>query len=301
MRDTLKNFKIAYNLTYTDPVILRNNTAVGIELELEGNPCIDDLSDDWRAVEDGSLRNGGIEIRCRRPLSGADLEKALVSLTSTLESTSYTLSERCSTHIHIDVSDLQGSQIKNFIALSVMFEHVLFDLFGGERRSNNFCLATDEGGNNYKDFVRLMSANRTIPCILSGEYTWTKYAGIGLYRIRDLGTIEFRMFSPMVGLKEYHNVLNFLFAMKDEAILMSEPSDIIEYKRGASLQQTFYKLFPDLEFNENTDRQLERGIQTLNDILNTAEVIKMTRRDRNKYQSLIESAQSQIQLLDRGI
>jgi hypothetical protein len=272
-------------------------TRAGIELELEGID-IDEVECpfNWRAVSDGSLRNNGIEFITNGGFAGEDLEEALDNLQDYLDGEDYDVTERCSTHIHIDVRDMTPAQITNFLCLSVMLEHVLFNLFGNTRTANTFCIATDGGSTNFDNIVN--SINNPESLI---DYTWSKYAAIGLKRIRDLGTVEFRMFKAITEKAQYVQVLNVLFAMKRMAKDMFSPSALVDFKLQHNTSEIIQVYMPDVAYAPEFDDLLERGIQTLNDIITAAEVVRIVEEKRRKYDTIIETARQQRRVASRGI
>lgn len=303
MSTTLTSLGLGSSPRYFEPRVLSENYAAGIELEIEGissTALRENLSSDfWNLTTDGSLRNG-FEIVAKRGHSGVKLEKAVANLSSALALTPPTLSERCSTHIHLDVSDMTAQQLINLLCLSIVFEHCMFNLFGSGRGSNNFCLTTDSGTQNYDSLVDIISSGASLRSI-AGNYDWAKYAAIGLYRLRDLGTVEYRMFEPLITQEEYFRALEFLFALKREAMNMRCPQDIIDFKKINSLEATFRRLFESEVYNEELEQDLERGVRTLNDILTAVRVLEEVQRERQKYEALIEQAREQIFTIERGI
>lgn len=267
----------------------------GIELEIEGL-SLDGIPNMWDAVSDGSLRNNGVEFITRGGFAGEDLENALDNLQEYLQDKSPDLSERCSTHIHIDVRDMTPSQILNFMCLSVMLEHVLFSLFGNTRTANTFCLATDGGSTNYDHIVKGLVNPAGIL-----STSWSKYAAIGLRRLQDLGTVEFRMFQPMLQKSQYVQVLNVLFAMKRLAKDMESPRSLVDFKLQHTASELIEVYMPDVAYADTFDALLERGIQTLNDIITTVEVIRIVEESTRKYDTIIQEARRQRQAVSQGV
>jgi len=282
-----------------EPKNLSERFAVGIELELEGVHNTPDLNRTfWECVPDGSLRNHGLEIRCANPLSGAKLEKAIADLDECLANMPYEISERCSTHIHLDVTDMNGQQLLNFLLLSSMFEHLLFRLFGNTRLSNTFCMAVDSGTTNYDNIVTF-GRDPTVSGAV--DITWSKYAGISLNRLRDLGTVEFRMFCPITTKESYTRVLEFLFALKREALSMETIQEIILYKKSHTLGDVFSRLFPNEGYSAEYDRLLERGVQVTNDLITSIELNEYISTQTMGLHQQINLLDNQIEELQRGV
>ena len=284
---------------YFAPKELTQRYAVGIELELEGVTIPPDLNSSmWSVVSDGSLRNNGTEIVCAKPLSGMLLEKGLDDLECSLMNLDYTLSERCSTHIHLDTTDMTVPQLVNFLVLSAIFENSLFTLFGAERRANTFCLSIDRGSSNFEHLCRLGAM--PVPEQLF-DIRWSKYAGISLNRMRDLGTVEFRMFHPITKKADYLRVLKFLFALKTEAMNMESIQEIITYKKANSLSDLFSRIFPDEAYTEAYEVDIENGIQLANDMITSIQLSQIIIDRTDHIHSEIDELQDQLSTLSGGV
>lgn len=276
--------------------LFNHNFRAGIEIEVEGMSSVEEKPQKWDATTDGSLRNGGREYITRNGFSGVDLERALTNMDKFFRDNPPTLSERCSTHIHIDVTDLTQKQIVNFLCLGVMMEHVLFSLFGNTRTANTFCLSTDTGTTNLYNIVAAMQKPEDLI-----HMTWSKYAAIGLKRIRDLGTVEFRMFSTVINKDDYVRILNTLFAMKAAAMEMESPQQLVDVKLTQGMSGIFGLYFPEVTYSEEYEHLLDRGAETLNDIITAAEVVRISSERAKKYKTIIKQADRLMREAQQGI
>lgn len=275
-----------------------HNTAIGIEIELEGNPYSSSvpMPRSWMVEGDGSLRNEGREFILRKPLRGSNLSRAINKMCAYLQTAGYETSERCSTHIHVDVTDLSPVQIRNFLCLTAMLEPLLFRLFGNTREVNTFCLPTNMGTTNFGFIVELFSNPERLT-----ELEWSKYAGIGLCRIGDLGTVEFRMFEPITNADKYFKAINLLGRLKDEAAHMNDPKSLVDFKLSSGISRLFSRFFPEMQYREDYEELLEEGIQTLNDIINSAETVLLVEESVKQFDTTIQQAQAQRTVASRGI
>jgi len=285
-----------YESPEPSPLFVHNFRA-GIEIEVEG---MDDVSPPpkWNMTTDGSLRNNGLEFITRNGFSGMDLERALNNVDKFFERNPPALSERCSTHIHVDVRDMTSKQVLNFLCLGVMVEHVLFSLFGNTRTANTFCLSTDCGTTNFGNIVECLTDDGNCPVI---GRSWSKYAAIGLKRIRDLGTVEFRMFKTILTKDEYVRVLNTLFSMKQAAMEMENPQQLVDTKLTQGMSYIFRAHFPEVAYSEDYERLVDMGVETLNDIITAAEVVRISRERAKKYKTIASQATRLMRETERGI
>lgn len=115
----------------------------GLELEIENmghlaNPkdaCVPGFS----YHEDGSLRNNGAEY-VSSPMRMRELSHCLHEFFSKNKLTENNYSERCSVHVHTNVTDLTLDQLRTLVFVYVVFEKVLFSFIGNERDKNIFCV-----------------------------------------------------------------------------------------------------------------------------------------------------------------
>jgi hypothetical protein len=126
------------------------------ELEIEFDRELVDADDirlaiiGWRQVKDGSLRNG-FELIMDGPVSYNNLPNALHLPTQTLSdkeigrNNEYLIdaikwSNRCSTHVHMNVQKFTPRQLLLFTMMWYVFEPIIVDKFAPERAGNLFCL-----------------------------------------------------------------------------------------------------------------------------------------------------------------
>lgn len=277
-----------------------DNVLVGIELELEGFIEAPDINRNyWNVISDNSLRNSGLELVSAGPVGGIRLERALDDLEECLSNTPNQISERCSTHIHINVCDMNLKQLMSFLLLSTMFEKVLFGLFGSNRRSNTFCKTLDVSENSLRDMTTMLSCKTLEQALTSMRFD--KYASVSLNRIKDLGTVEFRMFKPILRAQDYERVLNFLFAIRREAMSLENFEDIITFKKAHSLSELFTRLFPDEAFSNDYEDDLESGVQVVNDLLLGIELTAFIQERSESLHIAIGELHTQLDEVQRGV
>ena len=117
----------ARSIPPTDELV--SSTLLGVEVEMEKAERL--TTTYWDAKEDGSLRDGGVEYVFGAPYGGGDAIKALEELDKLVtEKMKPSMSERTSTHVHVDVRDLTRDQLTSFILLYMVFEQPLFKYCG---------------------------------------------------------------------------------------------------------------------------------------------------------------------------
>lgn len=171
---------------------------IGLELELEGRRLPNEgyleaikgakTKAGWRVVPDGSLRNGGMEYILSTPCVVEELKPMLDDLFKVfkLNNTVLENSNRCSTHVHINIGGKTVNEITSVIALWSTFEELLINWCGEERQTNHFALST-------KDAVSLLQSWESFLRFGKGNFApGLKYSGLNILPIWDKGSIEFR-------------------------------------------------------------------------------------------------------------
>lgn len=174
------------------PLVVGTNQ-VGVEIELEG---VDNAgrfrSDYWEVKNDGSLRNGH-EFVFRGPTGGRDLHNALVEIDTFLNTRNPDGNWRCSTHVHVDVRDMNCKQLKNLIVAYAVLEKFLFKLSGIHRYKNNFCCALGFAQQQLKTLANGWNHESTYVFSNSVVQGWDKYSALNLLPITQFGSVEFRL------------------------------------------------------------------------------------------------------------
>lgn len=275
------------------------DTCVGIEIELEGLPNGHDLFEAsyvWRTEGDGSLRNYGVELVSRGPVGGARLEQAISELTDFLEDYTPEYSERCSTHVHVDVTDLTLDQLNTFLGCAIIMEPVLFRLHGQGREFNGFCCPVFTNSNLMDNYIKLF----TQPKRNYNNLEFIKYAGISLYRLRDLGTVEFRMFNAIKDPHELQCIVELLAGIKSFSKTVQSPDGLIDFKRVNSVR-SIYSQCTGKDCDAEFEVLLEQGVQALNDICIAATTSIMVATATVDLTNKIDELQAERQSRSRGV
>lgn len=193
---------------------------VGLELEVEGNNLpkfVDFLTPEtavpWTNHDDGSLRGENNEYVTNGPIKIAEVEPMVGALFTAFaeNGTVLKLSNRCSTHVHVNCSMLSPKPITSFVALFTIVEETVCHWCGDDRVSNPFAL-------------RVIDSNASIEKWedwLNGEHVEfnknDKYNGMNLRPLFDMGSIEFRHMRGADTPELVVRWVNFLWALREEA------------------------------------------------------------------------------------
>lgn len=209
---------------------------VGIELEMEGDNLPTGISTGkklpvrWDTVNDGSLRAsdginpGGREYVLSAPVERDQVETVVKHIFRVLDEhgSEVILSNRTSTHIHINISNLLVNQIVSYIILWNIFEEAVVNSCGDTRIGNLFCLRT-------KDCSRAVEAlQRGIQQDLIFDIGENhKYLACNYYAMSRYGSLEFRCWPGADNPDEVVSWVKFLLALKDYALTNHENPELI--------------------------------------------------------------------------
>lgn len=251
------------------------NSLVGIEIELEGVVGLrvkhDKFSSYWNVVDDGSLRDGGMEYVLARPFAGQDLIDALSIFDKGVSKSGHKIrvSERTSVHIHIDVRGLNYDQLMKFVCLYTIFEGALFNIAGKERSNNIFStsLANSEG------HISLLGRYGDNPSKEEAYYLlrkFTKYSACNLAAVPKYGSLEFRNHSGTYDTDKILHWINVLLLLKKSASDIEIPTQEVFNSISSDGAISFFRrifgelsedmMYPELEFDMYSGIRLSQDI-----------------------------------------
>jgi len=201
------------NLTRTDrgphiptESLVNSNVYLGIEVEAEfknryippflSSPLV-------YSEHDGSLRNGS-EYLFTRPLKGSCVTDALNGIGKIASMSECVSTYRCSTHVHLNATDLTLRDIYHVLMVYALVEPTLSRLYRETRQNNPFAFSMDSLLTSYFDVERLLktakaAANGGRRLALEEEacnsYAYfDKYSSLNLTSLSTYGSLEFRIF-----------------------------------------------------------------------------------------------------------
>ncbi len=199
---------------------------VGIEVEMEGKAFPHEDLDSWYSREDGSLRGDSREYVLIRPCKREDVGERLLSLENDLkeESASIVNSPRTGVHVHINIRNLSFVEVFNFVFTYIMFEDILMQYAGKDRVGNLFCLRIADAECILGDIGRAIK-NGSLDDLYSDNI---RYSSMNLKAIKQYGSIEFRGLPFSGDFKQIHIWTNLLLAVKDYALTLETPRNLVE-------------------------------------------------------------------------
>lgn len=173
---------------------------IGIEIELEAknylptdghleNVTSPKSKTGWASIRDGSLRGNSMEYILRQPCFVEEVSYLVDGLYKTINDhkTVLDISNRCSTHVHINMTGQRVNTLTSIMALWGVFEPFIIEWCGEERKTNHFCLS-------FKDSLSVINGWSTYLKTGSRKHFTRnlKYSAFNYLPLWDKGSIEFR-------------------------------------------------------------------------------------------------------------
>lgn len=162
--------------------VIDSNLEVGIEVEVENHILKKSPGGVWTSKGDGSLRNNGIEW-ITLPIPAKWAPYALRELLEESLSGECCFSPRTSIHVHFNVQSFTSAEVIDATLLYTALEPLFYKFTGRGRIKNIYCVPLMD--TNLITGMGSQTLNNTIG-------TWSKYTGLNLLPIDELGTIEAR-------------------------------------------------------------------------------------------------------------
>lgn len=165
LKELGNNIATTYRGNFTPPP---EADSFGLEIELEGlggvhwTEFVDGLPrvPTWRAVEDGSLRDG-VEFVSAGPRAYGNLRNDLDALHGAFASVDFTpvFSFRTSLHVHMNACHMSWRDIIKMYMLYTIFETALMTMGGEERQGNVHCLGAELAQQTVEDLRQALTAD----------------------------------------------------------------------------------------------------------------------------------------------
>lgn len=254
---------------------------IGMEVEIEADsrtPSDGDLDgivtssgQRWRVTGDGSLRGDfAREYIFSGPVTRGEvpvLINGLFDKFSQLE-TQLNNSNRCSTHVHLNFQGTKLNEITSFIILWTVFEEILINWCGENRKTNHFALSakqTQATLNAWESFLRYGN----FPGQTRGD-NGLKYSSLNVLPLRTIGSLEVRCGAAADEPLKPTQWATLLDVMREYCLNTYEDVRVISYdisERGASQilrslceqEQVLEGMFESiLEANGGSEEELDR-------------------------------------------
>ena len=144
--------------------------------------------------EDGSLRDGGIElVTTGDGLFGVDLNTAILLVDKWVKQAAPTCTYRTGFHVHIDIRDMEEKELHNMLLLYCLLEKPIFNFVGVDRWKSNFCVPWFRSDSHFPQLKEISTATpSTVNTIGQRIKALARYSALNCQSIAKFGTLEFR-------------------------------------------------------------------------------------------------------------
>ena len=215
-----------------------------LEIELEDCPLSEFESSSmekyWEGVMDGSLKFNGAELRFKKALNGDDVLLALEELDKWVmnrKTLPYVEGNRGSTHVHINISDMNMVGLYNFVLLSYLCEPLLMSKCTADRNNNSFSMTSSRTKDQMHILREISKGN------LNFGSDYYKYRAIGLNSMYSKGSLEFRMFHASYDKEEVLSWINLIQEIKCAASRHKDLTTVIKSALEEGLPTTLKTIF----------------------------------------------------------
>lgn len=214
-----------------------DNTRFGVEIELEGINKNTGHIAGWVQTHDGSLRDNGREFVFNSPKNLTQSKANLKRLQSVFKEINLKpkATNLTSTHIHIDVRDLNVKQFLNMVAIIMMVEDDLAEASGEDRKNNYFALTTSESVHRLQDLIDVKDDNQFKKFVERCIIRDIRYSGINFSSVGQHGSLEIRYLGGQANPENVIPWLEFYTRVKN---LSLQDIDFEELYRNISIEGT---------------------------------------------------------------
>ena len=260
--------------------LVDSNTYIGVEVELEGIPIegVNAMCPLLKSTGDYSLRGEDSgEILFALPLKGEDAVLALKAIeTYTIKrKTRPIISSRTSTHVHVDMRNMNVDSLCKFIAVYLTIERVLFHYCGKEREDNIFCVPLYKSDSYLKYMSKVFNAKDESQFLKALQLfnEQSRYAALNLNSLWTHGTIELRILKGEFRSNKLIDWVNMVLSIKKYAEsttikALTTPKQVYSEHCDEYLTSVFGKYAESLKY-EGFERDIVRGTRVAQDVLNS--------------------------------
>jgi len=225
---------------------------VGIEIEVEGENLPNVNSTYWHTEQDGSLRaQEAYEYVLKKPVPRDSIDKSLKNLQGYWDKKESKINDsfRAGVHIHINVRDMTIKQVITFSMLYYLYEEVLLKWCGEDRVGNHFCLSSKDA--EYVLFALEKAIVEDDLYMLDTDEI--RYSSLNYKALVNYGSLEFRGMRSTSDMNEISSWAKILLSLKDYAMEMDSPTNVIECVSMDGAEALARKIFKEMPLDIKED------------------------------------------------
>jgi hypothetical protein len=213
----------------------------GVEVEMEGKGLpLKEPDKHWSYEKDNSLRGDSCEFVINYPENHSKTINKLEHLSALLQQYRIkpVFSFRTSTHVHLNVSDMEVTHILNLIYLYYLLEGCFMHFSTPSRIGNRFCLRLKDADGFLPLLVSVFKNNgRSLNHLPKNEL---KYASLNIAPLSTYGTLEFR---SLYGTVDSKILSSWLKAIENLRSIAVEYESLLHIYNGVKEKDGFKNLF----------------------------------------------------------
>lgn len=217
----------------------------------------------WAAINDGSLRNFGVEFVLKGPQTIAEVKESLKEFKKHLGDVEFIEgSQSTSVHVHINILDMSMTELVSFVMLYSYFENLLVEFSGDMRRSNLFALPLRVCDSSLSQFLRgVVAFDYGNPQHFPRDETAWKYSALNFCPIWKHGSVEIRTMRGTTDTEEILKWVSILNKLVDFA-LGKTPDSVIQLIRRnrVDMVQLVFQEFASLLETPDIREMLSRNL-----------------------------------------
>src|SRR6185437_2412085 len=199
---------------------------IGLEFEYEGvvdppqflydNPTIPTF---WKTQREDSLKDFGCEFVFQTPLFGADAYTALQTLVDAAIKAKFKCTLRAGIHVHLDVREMETSQLIGLIILYTIVEPLIFRWIGANREHSIYCVPFYKADESLSEAVKIVRAvhfdeSNNSRTTFERAKNFGRYAALNLNALSKFGSVEFRHMRTNHNLEFITDWVNIIQSLK---------------------------------------------------------------------------------------
>ena len=197
---------------------------IGVEIEVEGTNLPTKLLK-WNSEYDGSLRGESREYVLKKPMSILEVKRALDGLHKTYNKCGSVVfdSARTGVHVHLNVQQLDFTQLFTLICVYLIVEEPLTGFCGASRQGNHFCLRAKDADWQ----VRRLAEAATSGDLYFLDTGLLRYGALNPTSLFKFGSLEFRAMHCGRDLNPVYKWVRLLHTMKRNSLKFNNPIDVV--------------------------------------------------------------------------
>lgn len=201
----------------------------GIEIETEGRNLLDFRPPKpWIPIDDPSLRGESVEFILDQPIPIDEVKAAVKGLQKKLKADGaiLNLSDRCGTHVHVNVQHYNYYQLMNFMCLYLILEPLMVAYCGEDRVGNVYCLRAEDAEELVHTLLYVKQYGDLLQIIREGDRI--RYASMNMTAIGKFGSLEFRSLKTPENFNDIFTWVKLIHAIKKAAENFESPAQMVE-------------------------------------------------------------------------